>query len=36
MKLYLKSNSDHELYCEITDLLDEYLITSCKKHNFLR
>ena len=36
MKLYLKSNSDHELYCEITDLLDEYLITSCKKHSWLR
>ena len=30
MQLYLKS------YCEITDLLDEYLIESHKKHNWLR
>ena len=36
MKLYLKANSDHELYCEITDLLDEYLIPSHKKYSWLR
>lgn len=36
MKLYLKSNSDHELYCEITELLDEYLLENYKKYSWLR
>lgn len=36
LELILKGSSKDELYCEITDVLDDYLLKGYKKRSWLR